>query len=299
VRALTVLIAATMAMAACSEAAPAPAAASPQFDRASADLVEHGRRLSAVLGCSGCHGADLTGENWSEPGFGRLWTSNLTQAVPTYTDAQLAATIRGGTRPDGSELWEMPAHIFTQLTDDDMAAVIAFMRSRPPVGAVHPRPVFEEGARAEIAAGSFKSAKTQVAEADGTPPPDMGAEFALGRYLARATCAECHGLDLRGGTPHPGAAARPDLRMVTAYDAAQFETLMRTGEAIGDREVGLMSEVARGRFSHFTDRELRAVHLYLQKVGIRPRTDASRLGGREKGPRRFRRGPLVFNGKQA
>jgi len=269
-RALTILIAATMAVGACSTPTPTPAAALPQFERASADLVEHGRRLSSVLGCSGCHGADLTGEDWSEPGFGRLWTSNLTQAVPAYSDAQLAATIRGGARPDGSELWDMPSHIFTHLTEEDLAAVIAFLRSRPPIGTVHPRPAFEQGGRDEIAAGLFKSSRADVAAADAAQPPDMGGDFALGRYLARATCAECHGLDLRGGTPHPGAAARPDLRMVTAYDAAQFETLMRIGKAIGDRDVGLMSEVSRGRFSHFTDRERQAVHLYLQKVGATP-----------------------------
>lgn len=263
-RALTALIAATLVVVACSEPAPSPVVAAPRFERASADVVEHGRRLSSVLGCSGCHGADLTGKDWSDPGFGRLWTTNLPQAVPDYTDAQLAATIRGGTRPDGSVLWEMPSRIFTQLNDADMAAVIAFLRSRPPVGTVHPRPVFEAGGRAEIASGLLKSSAAEVAAAVAAQPPDLGADLALGRYLVRATCAECHGLDLRGST------SRPDLRMVTAYDASQFETLMRTGKAIGDREVGLMSEVARSRFSHFTDRERQAVHLYLQKLGEAP-----------------------------
>lgn len=266
-RALAGLMTAFLGLAACSETVAPPKAVSPQFERVSTDVIEHGRRVSAVLGCSGCHGAGLTGEDWGDPEFGVLWTSNLTRAVPGYTDAQLVATIRSGVRPDGSVLWEMPSHIFTQLGDDDLAAIVAFLRSKPPVGPVHPRPAFAAAGRAEIEAGLFKSAPTQVAESSTAQPPDLGEDFALGRYLVRATCAECHGLDLRGGTPHPGAAARPDLRMVTAYDAAQFDRLLRTGVAIGDREVGLMSEVARGRFSNFTERELQAVHAYLQKVG--------------------------------
>ena len=45
---------------------------------------------------------------------------------------------------------------------------------------------------------------------------------------------------------------------------------MRTGVAIGDREVGLMSEVSRGRFTHFTEREQRAVHQYLRRLGATP-----------------------------
>ena len=41
---------------------------------------------------------------------------------------------------------------------------------------------------------------------------------------------------------------------------------MRTGIAVGDREVGLMTEVARGRFRHLQDDEIAAVHGYLQAV---------------------------------
>jgi len=236
-----------------------------QFQRTSADPARHGERLAAVLGCTGCHGADLTGEDWSEPGFGRLWTANLTRIVPDHSDAALAEIIRSGRRAD-RDLWEMPSHLFTHLTGDDMEALIAFLRSRPPTGAAHPPPAFEEDARREIAAGTFRSSRAQVAELGELWPPDAGDNHALGRYIVRATCAECHGMDLRGGQPNPQAAPRPDLRMVAAYEPAQFRRLLREGIAVGDREVGLMSEVARGRYRHLTDAELAAVHLYLRRV---------------------------------
>lgn len=235
-----------------------------QFERVAANPIEHGRRLASVLGCAGCHGADLTGEDWSEPGFGRLWTANLTRSVPIYSDRQLAAVIRSGARPDGSELWEMPSHLFTKLASDDMTALIAYLRSNPPAGAVRPAPLFEESARREVAAGTFKSSRTQVSEEGNRWPPDAGEQHALGRYIVRATCAECHGMHLEGGQPTPEATPRPDLRVIiSAYDAPAFRRLLRTGKALGDRELEMMSGVARGRYSHLTAGELDAVRNYL------------------------------------
>lgn len=257
------------ALAACGqEAAGDPAPAPPvQFERASSEVVAHGERLSRVLGCSGCHGEDLTGQDWSEPGFGKLWTANLTHSARRYTDQQLEAMIRGGARPDGSELWGMPSHLFTHLTADDMAALLAFIRAQPLRGEARPRPEFEEGARRAIAAGNLQSAVADVREEGTRWPADAGADHALGRYIVRATCAECHGMDLAGGQPHPAAAPRPDLRAIMpAYDRAAFTTLLRTGTAAGDRKLELMGRVARGRYSHLTEAELAAVHAYLRAV---------------------------------
>jgi cytochrome c553 len=255
-----------LCMTACTEQRDeVPLPAKVQFQRASADTVSHGKRIADVLGCTGCHGADLTGEDWSEPGFGKLWTANLTRAVPGYTDDQLARVIKEGARPD-RELWEMPSHLFTHLTDEDMGALITFLRTRSPTGPVRPEPVFEKGAKQEIAAGTFASSRVQVKEKATMWPPDVGAEHALGRYVARGTCAECHGLDLRGGQPHAEAKMRPDLRMVAGYDREQFTRLMRTGKAVGNRELTLMSEVARGRYKHLTNAEIDALYQYLTKV---------------------------------
>ncbi|SMF73554.1 c-type cytochrome [Allosphingosinicella indica] len=247
-------------------AKPAPV----RFAQAEASPLEHGERLAYVLGCIGCHGEDLAGQDWSEPGFARLWTANLTRAVPRYTDDQLAKVIASGAHPDGTPLWEMPSHLFTALAPEDMAALILFLRSRPPTGVAHPAPRLDEGARREIAAGLWKSSRDRVREEGALSPPDAGAGHALGRHIVRATCAECHGMDLRGGEPHPGAAARPDLRMVAGYEREDFRHLLRTGVAAGGREVGLMSEVARGRYNHLTDDEIDAVHAYLQAVGSQP-----------------------------
>lgn len=257
-------------VAACSgepSEAEAVAERSVQFERASAQVVEHGERISRVLGCNGCHGENLTGEDLSQPGFGQLWTSNLTRAAEKYSDEELAKMIRSGVRPDGSDLWGMPSFLFTHLSEPDMSAVLAYVRSRPAAGQVHPRPVFEEGARKAIAAGQLKSSAADVRERTSEWPPDLGAEHSLARYMARATCAECHGLDLAGRQPLGPGNPPPDLRMVASYDPEQFERFLRTGIAAGDRELELMSGVARGRYRHLTEEELRQLYSYLWELG--------------------------------
>lgn len=268
---LTPLIALAIALAGCGgggEAPPRPKAAPVGFEPLSPDQVEHGERVARVLGCIGCHGDDLTGEDWSEAAYGVLWTSNLTRAVARYDDAQLIAAIEGGVRPDGSALWGMPSHLFTQLAPADRAALIAFLRSKPPAGEMHPRPSFTALARQEMASGLFESSPAEVSEQGKRWPPDVGPRHRLGRYIVRTTCAGCHGMDLAGRQPGPGTTLRPALRVaMVRYDDAAFARLIRTGTAVDGRPLGLMSEVARSRYSRMTDAEIRAVSAYLRALG--------------------------------
>lgn len=233
------------------------------FERLSPDPLKHGARISAVLCCSGCHGKDYQGRDWSDE-MGVLWTANLTRSAAQHSDAELEAMVRTGRRPD-RELHGMPSHIFTQLAAGDLAAVFADIRSKPVGGAVHPDPTFGPQLKRMMADGTYTSSAQDVAAGDAEVPPDLGPDLALGRYIARATCAECHDSSLRGGeSPFPGEPARPDLTvMVPAYEPEDFTALMRTGKAAGGREVGLMSEVARNRFSHLTPTEIEAVRGYI------------------------------------
>jgi mono/diheme cytochrome c family protein len=88
---------------------------------------------------------------------------------------------------------------------------------------------------------------------------DPGDPIAFGRYLAMTACSECHGPDLRGGAEF----GTPPLAMVIAYSPEAFNRLMREGIALGDRELRMVSDVSRGRFSHFTEAEIEALHTYL------------------------------------
>jgi cytochrome c553 len=250
------------ALAACA----APAEKSP-FDRLAADPVKHGERLAAVLGCMGCHGKDLTGQDWSAPDFVDMHTANLTISAQQNSAADLKTMITDGQRPGGRELWDMPSFLFTRLPDTDVDAVAQYLKTLKPAGRAWPDPVFHDAARKEMAQGIYRSSAAEAKAQSTNGGPDAGPEFERGRQIVRATCAECHRIELDGRPAYPGQPPNPDLRIVASYSEEDFLKFMITGKAAGDRELPMMSGVARGRFAKLTDAERKAVYAYLKRVG--------------------------------
>jgi len=225
--------------------------------------IAEGGRIALIHGCRGCHGPDGSGKVWDDDfAFGYLAAPSLIAAARSYTDAELARIIRRGVRPDGRSVWAMPSEMFAPLTDADVGLILAWLRSRPPAPGVARR--FRPGplARWEILRGEYLPAAVLVAVTDsltaaGVFPQDDEPQ-ARGAYLARTACPECHNLTLEG---YPGDT--PDLRIAAGYTPAQFAHFLATGEALGGRELALMSLMARNRFSHFTDEEEAQLHGYL------------------------------------
>lgn len=258
-----------LGLGACSEPSEAPPATTPdlpRFELASSDPVKHGERLTQVLGCSGCHGDNLTGQDWSDA-MGTLWTANLTQSAAKYSHDDLAAMITAGSRPDRA-LMDMPSYLFSGLNPADVDALVAYLKTLPPEDKVHPEPSMGEQLKAMQARGEWMDSPGRVADMKSKGPPELGEAHSYGRFIIRATCVECHGIDLTGGKEPMEADGNPppNLRIAASYDAKDFTRLMRTGTAAGGREVGLMSKVARRRYANFTDAEVAAVRAYLVEL---------------------------------
>jgi mono/diheme cytochrome c family protein len=227
--------------------------------------IAEGRRLATVRGCvAGCHGKNAAGAvMFDQPLIARIVAPNLTAATRKFSDQELAIIIRNGVRPDGRSLLVMPSETFVGLTDEDAARIIAFLKSLPeaagPGPSISPGPVGRLG----LAVGKFKMAAQLIAAT--VPPPDAANEEAKrGRYLSRTICTECHGTDLRGAA-NPDFTS-PDLRVVAAYSYDAFTELLRTGVAIGGRNVGVMSAQALNNLSHLTDSEMAALYSYLHSM---------------------------------
>jgi cytochrome c553 len=250
-------------------------AAALSFDGASgnpATVLAHGERLSHVLGCTGCHRPTLEGHwfNDDDPSMGKLYASNLTRALPAFSDAQLEALLRTGKHPVRGDLWIMPSEVFQRLSDADMKALIAHLRTIKPSGEPTPPPQFSDKARAAIAGGKLKPVAAYVAEYKTKLPVDLGPEHALGRYIAGATCAECHGADLSGNPEFGPGLKVPDLDIAGAYSDSELVRLLTTGEGKTRKDLGLMSIVGKGHFSHLTARERGALIAYLKARAERP-----------------------------
>lgn len=224
--------------------------------------VARGAYLARMRGCDGCHERNLQGASFvDDPMLGRLWASNLTQAIGGYSDAELARAIRQGVRADGSSLWIMPSETWSTLSDADTADIIAWLRSHPKAGERTPPARFGPMIRLALVMGKFKPTAAFVAEAKAKPAFDAGTEFARGRYLATTTCGECHGSDLKGAEVNEQMA--PDLIVASGYDAAQFDRFLRTGIAPDGRERGWMSEIAKEHFPTMTAQDMTDIHAYL------------------------------------
>lgn len=113
--------------------------------------LARGKYLVTIASCHDCHtpgfflgkpdmarylgGSDV---GFELPGLGVFHGPNLTPDKATglgaWTDAEVVAAIQAGTRPDGRMLAPiMPYHAFATLTKQDVAAIVAFLRSIPAV----------------------------------------------------------------------------------------------------------------------------------------------------------------------
>jgi cytochrome c553 len=221
----------------------------------------HGERIADVLGCTSCHGKGLQGDRFFE-----MYASNLTRDLTNYTDQQLEHVLRVGVPPTGRELWGMPSELFQHLSESDMAALIAYLRTLKPAGPPTQPPLpFPADVQQMIAKGEWKPTAATVQDAKAVAPVDVGPEHGLGRYIARVTCAECHGPALKGGTD------TPDLVVAGAYSRDEFERLMVQGVGAGGRKLKpLMEGVSKGRFSKMTSAERTALYGYLKKRAEQP-----------------------------
>ena len=219
--------------------------------------IEEGHRLAHITGCTHCHGANLADPGTIDiPGIARFVPPNVSQIIPTMSDAQLVGLLRRGVKLDGTSAWLMPSEMFRHLHDQDVARIIAWVRTVPANDRVTEKTRIRLLGRVLITMARIKPIALQIEDAAGTPanPPGRGA------YLVMNACSECHGQDLHG---RPEAHA-PSLVLIKGYTADDFARLMRDGVGTGAREFELMTPTAKARFSHLTADEVQAVYEFLQ-----------------------------------
>lgn len=223
------------------------------------DLVE-GERMARIVGClSGCHGPNGEGGHEHIDGIVRHTAPTLSQVLPRYSDEQLVRLIRYGLKNDGTSALGMISYTFWALGDQDLANIIAHLRSRPSYPPVPRELELTWRGRLALVTGAWQVSVDQVDRSRtrwGDQP--QRTPYERGRYLASITCTECHGLDFHGN-PLEGA---PSLAVLGIYTREQFQHLMRTAQPVGGRALDPnMSWVAD---APFTDAEVTALYVFLR-----------------------------------
>jgi mono/diheme cytochrome c family protein len=212
--------------------------------------------------------------------IGRLVTPNLTPDVETgigrYSDGQLARMLRHGVRPDGRA--SLPIMEFQNLSDEDLAAVISYLRSVPPVR--HEVP----DARWNLFGKALMATMVRPTAPDGPVPatsPAAAASVERGAYLANAVanCAGCHSprnpmdgsytgprfsggtMDVDGDPTHvfsvPNLTPDPATGHIREWSEDQFLARFRAGKLHPG------SHMPWNAFARMSDDDLRAVYRYL------------------------------------
>lgn len=241
--------------------------------------LARGRHLvTARLVCVDCHGQDLGGSVVVDGmPFGRFVASNLTPGGvgATYNDADWIRAIRHGIRPNGKSLLFMPSEVFTHLGSEDLAAVIAYLKSVPAV--VRSLPPTELGPIGRMLVATNKAplviARLIDHDAPIPPMPPEGETAEYGRYLvASGGCMGCHGNNLSGGKiaggPDDPPAANITPTGIGTWTESDFFRAFREGKRPGNTDIHpFMPWKTMGGM---TDSELRAIYLYLKTVPARP-----------------------------
>lgn len=221
------------------------------------ETVPRGEHLGHIAGCGDCHGPDLEGRQTRAAGVLPVWSSNLRLAAAEMSDAEFERALRHGIVPDATTLWAMPATDYMYLSETDVAALLAWLRSLGMAGMPRPAPVWNIRARLALLDGRLVPSVLETRNAPSSI--DMGARYGGGRYLARIACSQCHGTDLEGAA----AQKIPDLAVVSRYDRPAFFDLLRRGFGVHGGRVPKMHDLAASRFHVFADYEIMALYDYL------------------------------------
>ena len=232
------------------------------------EQIQRGKAISDGF-CSACHtktgtltGGLEMGEHFPLP-IGSFVSSNLTPAgqLSRWSDGDIFRAIRNGVDPDGRWLIIMSYTNAGKLSDDDIPAVIAYIRSLPATGEPTRNPPDHLNLLgiAMLGAGMLPEGRPVslgVIEARPVSPTLQYGEY----ILSYQDCRVCHGAKLTGGVPGQLGSLGPDLNLVKGWKLEEFVATMRTGIDPNGHELSKDMPQPIGRMS---DEELSAIYQYL------------------------------------
>ena len=226
------------------------------------------------------------GSGWELPipELGSVHSRNITSDPETglgnWTDDEIARALQEGISKDGTALFPiMPYMNFRHLTEEDLASMIVYIRTVPPVRNAEPRSKL-------IFPLNFIVKTIPLPLTSPEPQPARTTPAARGEYLVRtvAGCGDCHtpaddkgrpipGMEFGGGGPfHDVANGNKDVFAanitqdpsgIAHYDEALFIQTLHTGQLPGRMLSHIMPFAT---FKNITDDDLRDIFAYLKTL---------------------------------
>ncbi len=250
-----------------------------------AALVARGTYLARAADCAPCHTGDaakpFAGGLALKTPFGTLFSVNITSDPDTgigkWTYEQFKNALHQGIRADGAYLYPgMPFDAFTEIEENDLKALWAYVRRIPPVKA--PNPGNQLSFPFDVRLGMLAWRELFFAAGYFKPVANKSAEWNRGAYLveALAHCSDCHsprnimgaikGKALFTGTEVDGFYA-PDIAsgaLAKTWTKDNLVQFLKTGSSPQRGSVfGPMADVIHDSLSYLTDPDLRAIVTYL------------------------------------
>ncbi len=238
--------------------------------------IARGRHFATAIGkCVECHGDDLGGKVLvDDPALGIVIPPNITNGglLPSYSDAELVRVIRQGIKRDGRSAIVMPSDDYQYLTDEDVGAIVAYLRTVPAVtrdpGPTRLRLVGRTLVATNLVPLYAAERTSRTYRAPARLEPDTSLTY--GAYLANTGgCTGCHGPGLGGGPipgmpPEAAPAANLTPTGIGHLSDAQLERILRSGERPDGST--LKPDMPWRYTALMSDLEMRATIKYLRSV---------------------------------
>lgn len=252
----------------------------PQVARSSDPAVlARGKHLAeSIGGCASkdCHGNDLGGGNPLDMGpLGTLQGPNVTASLKDYSDGELARLLLSGVKRDGRSVQFMDVKEFNWWSEADLAALISYLRSVPPVD--KPSGPMQLGVVAKIL-DRQDMLPLDIARRVAHVPRDVGPAPAptkeYGAYVIRI-CKGCHGDGLSGGAIPGAPPSMPVPKNLTLHETglkgwsyADFNKLLTEGVTKGGAKLDPFMPL--DLLKNMTDVEKQAMWAYLESLPPAP-----------------------------
>jgi mono/diheme cytochrome c family protein len=243
-----------------------------RYDSAS---LASGERLVGIRACRECHGSDLGGNVLVDDfPVGTFTVKNLTRGkggLPEDFDTEdWVLAIKHGLRKDGTPLRLMPSHELCEMSESDVADIIAYCMQVPKVD--RELPAFRIGPLAYVLTEFDQIPLLPAENTDHNKPfagkikPEITTEY--GEYLS-IMCINCHGKNYKGGkSPIPGGKDRPDITSggnPGKWSHEQFMHALQTGETPEGKKMN-PGDMPWTITKNYNETELKALHLYLKSL---------------------------------